>query len=90
MVWPFRREARTHTLLWRGQDSSLFMTLVGALRQSGIPFERTRARGYESLPPTLYASALFPSPVFKICVRPQDLAQAREIIRVVVEGAPPA
>ncbi len=62
------------------------MRLVDALRQGGIPFHRTRVRGYEALPPALSRWALFSLPVFRVCVRPRDLARAREILRQLIQS----
>lgn len=87
MIWPLGEAGpRPLRLLWRGRDSALFMRLVGALRQGGIPFHRTRVRGYEALPPALSRWALFPLPVFRVCVHPQNLAQAREILRQLIQS----
>ncbi len=78
------------TLLWRGRDPNFFRAIVRALEEIGIPFAKTRARGIESLPPSLHPATLFPRPVFAIRVRFGDEARAREIVREVLAGAPPA
>src|SRR5712692_3916480 len=82
MNWPFgKAETGAIGTLWRGQDPAFFMRVVRALRKADIPHERTRARGYEAMPPALSGWALFPLPVFEIRVHLPHLAQARGILR---------
>ncbi len=86
MPWPFGNAARRrHALLWRGRDSTLFCRIVNALRESGIPFERTKVRGYEAMPPSLERLRLFKPPVLKVEVPSQELTRARRILRHLVE-----
>ena len=91
MFWPLGKAGPSElTLLWRGRDPNFFRAIVRALEEMGVPFDKTRARGYEALPPSLYPATFFSRPVFAIRVRFGDKARAREIVREVLAGAPPA
>ncbi len=91
MFRPLGKTASSElTLLWSGRDVNFFRAVVRALQEFGIPFDKTRARGFEAVPPSLHPSIFFSRPVFAIHVRIGDEARAREIIREVLEGGPPA
>ncbi|MFY9585632.1 MAG: hypothetical protein WAR21_14185 [Candidatus Acidiferrales bacterium] len=91
MFWPLRKAGLSElTLLWSGRDPNFFRAIVRALEEMGIPLDKTRARGFETLPPSLHPSTFFSRPVFAIRVRLGDEARAREIVREVLAGAPPA
>ncbi len=91
MFRPLGKTASSElTLLWRGRDVNFFRAVVRALQKLGIPFDKTRARGFEAVPPSLYPATFFSRPIFAVHVRSGDEARARKIIREVLEGAPPA
>ena len=55
MFWPLRKAGLSElTLLWSGRDPNFFRAIVRALEEMGIPLDKTRARGFETLPPSLH------------------------------------
>jgi hypothetical protein len=59
---------------WAGEDEPMAEYLASALRENGIPSRIPDEPGH---------------PV-RVCVRPEDLTRAREIVREITEGAPSA
>jgi hypothetical protein len=59
--------------VWSGEDESMTEYLASALRENGIPSRIPDELGHRA----------------RICVRPGDLARAREISREIIEGKVP-
>jgi hypothetical protein len=59
---------------WAGEDESMAEYLASALRENGIPSRIPDDPGHR----------------VRLCVRPEDLARARIIVREITEGASPA
>jgi hypothetical protein len=60
--------------IWAGEDEPVAEYLASALRETGIPSRIPDERGHR----------------VRLCVRPGDLTRARDIVRVITEGASPA
>jgi hypothetical protein len=58
---------------WAGEDEPLAEYLASALRENGIPSRIPDEPGHR----------------LRLCVRPEDLARARDIAREITEGGPP-
>jgi hypothetical protein len=59
---------------WAGEDEPMAEYLASALRENGIPSQIPDEPGHR----------------VRLCVRPADLTRARDIIREITEGSPPA
>ena len=59
---------------WTGEDEPMAEYLASALRENGIPSRIPDEPGHR----------------VRLCVRSEDLTRARDIVRVIMEGAPPA
>ena len=59
---------------WAGEDEPMAEYLASALRENGIPSRIPDEPGHR----------------VRLCVRPEDLARAKGIVREITEGAPPA
>jgi hypothetical protein len=59
---------------WAGEDETMAEYLASALRENGIPSRIPDEPGHR----------------VRLCVRPEDLTRARDIVREITEGAPPA
>jgi hypothetical protein len=58
---------------WAGEDEPMAEYLASALRENGIPSRIPDEPGHR----------------VRLCVRPEDLARARDIVREITEGASP-
>ena len=56
--------------IWSGEDESMAEYLASALRENGIPSRIPDEPGHRA----------------RLCVRPEDLARAKAIARVITEG----
>jgi hypothetical protein len=68
-------DSATLALVWSGEEGSIEGFITVALRENGIP---TRREASEDDPPHI-----------RLLVPPEKLPRAKEIVREVVEGAPP-
>jgi hypothetical protein len=59
---------------WAGEDETMAEYLASALRENGIPSRIPDEPGHR----------------VQLCVRPEDLTRARDIVREITDGAPPA
>src|ERR1700686_1728892 len=59
---------------WAGEDEPMAEYLASALRENGIPSQIPDEPGHR----------------VRLCVRPEDLARARDIVREITNGAPSA
>jgi hypothetical protein len=68
---PYDWDAREATSeIWSGEDESMAEYLASALRENGIPSRIPDEPGHRA----------------RLCVRPADLARARDIVREITEG----
>jgi hypothetical protein len=72
---PHTWDAREATAeAWAGEEEALAEYLASALRENGIPSRIPDEPGYRA----------------RLCVRPEDLRRAREIVAQIADNAPPA
>ena len=68
---PYGWDSREATSeVWSGEEESLAEYLASALRENGIPSRIPDEPGHRA----------------RVCVRPEDLARARTIVREITEG----
>ena len=74
-VLPYDWDSKDATAeAWAGEDDSMAEYLASALRENGIPSRIPDEPGHRA----------------RLCVRPEDLTRARDIVRQVTEGASPS
>jgi hypothetical protein len=72
---PYNWDSRAATSeAWAGEDESMAEYLASALRENGIPNRIPDEPGHR----------------VRLCVRPEDLTRAQDIVREITDGASPA